>query len=713
MKYIFSVLFLCACMRAQSESGYALWLRYMPMGRDGEKIGAAQLSRIYLTAKLGDLAPIREEWSRASIGWFGQALQIGEQAGAGVIFLSVNEAAEAGYMKAEEARDLGKEGFFVHRSASSTFSPVVVVAGDAAGLLYGSFQVLRWVNSRSLPTSLHQAFRPRIQWRMLNHWDNLDRYVERGYAGESIWNWQTLPGVTDQRYTDYARANASIGINTTVLTNVNANATVLTNAYLQKVKALADVFRPYHLRVMLTARFSAPMEIGGLKTADPRDPAVQRWWKTKVEEIFRLIPDFGGFLVKANSEGQPGPQAYGRSHAEGANLLAAALAPHGGIVIWRTFVYHADISVDRAKQAYQEFLPLDGQFAPNVMVQVKNGPVDFQPREPFHPLFGALSKTPTVAEFQLTQEYLGFSTHLVYLGTLFRETLDADTHRPSAGSRVANIVSGSAYGYAHTGMAGVANIGSDINWCGHPFAQANWYALGRLAWDPDLDAGRMAEEWIRQTFTNDAKAVAAIRHMMISSREYVVQYMTPMGLHHIMGYGHHYGPAPWYDAAPRPDWNCTYYHQADSLGIGFDRTASGTDALSQYAPAAARNWSRPESTDPRYLLWFHHLSWDYTLPSGQSLWQALCLQYQAGVDGVRGMQEAWTSVSSHIDPERFRQVQQRLQVQVQEATWWKDACLSYFASVSGKSLPAGVEAPRHTLEYYKTLQFPYAPGNGR
>ena len=401
--------------------------------------------------------------------------------------------------------------------------------------------------ARISPASPSAAL-PNVKIRVLNHWDNLDRTVERGYAGQSLWDWSALPDSVSRLYTDYARANASIGINGTVLTNVNANARVLTREYLEKVAALANVFRPYGIKVYLTARFSAPVEIGGLATADPLQPEVIAWWKAKADEIYALIPDFGGFLVKANSEGQPGPQNYGRTHADGANLLADAIAPHGGIVMWRAFVYDKDVPDDRAKQAYNEFVPLDGKFRENVLIQVKNGPIDFQPREPFHPLFGAMPGTAMMPEFQITQEYLGASVHLVYLAPLYEECLRSDTHCAGAGSTVARVIDGTIGNRTLTAMAGVANIGAVRNWTGHPFGQANWYAFGRLAWDPDLSSAYIAAEWIRMTFTNADDAVGRISKMMMASREIAVNYMTPLGLHHIMYYGHHYGPGPWVDS---------------------------------------------------------------------------------------------------------------------------------------------------------------------
>lgn len=535
--------------------------------------------------------------------------------------------------------------------------------------------------------------------------------MERGYAGNSIWDWHRLPLYLDQRYTDYARANASVGINGTVLTNVNANAIVLTKSYLEKLAALANVFRPYGIKVYLIARFSAPIELGKLKTADPNDPAVQQWWKDKVDEIYKYVPDFGGFLVKANSEGQPGPQNYNRNHADGANMLARAVVPHGGIIMWRAFVY-SESKEDRFKQAYIEFKPLDGKFDNNVLVQVKNGPIDFHPREPISPLFGAMPQTPLMMEFQLTQEYLGQATHLVYEAPLFKETLDADTYEKGKASTVANIVDGSLEAHELSGMVGVSNIGSDINWTGHLFGQANWYALGRLAWDQKLSAEQVADEWLKQTFTNDPAFINTAKHIMLISREAMVNYMTPLGLNHIMGYGHHYGPAPWYDKGARADWNPVYFHKADTAGIGFDRTASGSNALSQYAPELRKEFENVNTCPEKYLLWFHHVSWNHQMKSGRTLWEELCYKYYTGVDSIRTMQKAWQSLKLHVDKERFEEVKMLLSIQVTEAVWWRNACLLYFQTFSHMPIPSSYEQPDHTLEYYESLSFPYAPGNG-
>ncbi len=605
---------------------------------------------------------------------------------------------------------LGPEGFLIRRLDAGEGTVTIITAQEDLGLLYGVFHFLRFLQMQQPLARMDAASSPKTNIRMLNHWDNLDRSVERGYAGFSIWNWHTLPEYIDQRYIDYARANASIGINGTSLTNVNANAEILTTPYLEKVKALADVFRPYGIKVYLTARFSAPIEIGGLETADPLDAGVRQWWQDKAKEIYSLIPDFGGFLVKANSEGQPGPQNYGRNHLDGANMLAEAVAPYKGIVMWRAFVYSEHDLTDRARQAYAEFVPFDGQFSDNVLVQVKNGAIDFQPREPFHPMFGAMPKTPLMMEFQITQEYLGFATHLVFLPRLFQEVLQADTYRMGKGSTVAKVTDGTLHGHNLSGMAGVANIGTDFNWTGHPFGQANWYGFGRLAWDTELSSETIAEEWLRMTFSNAKAFVEPMKKLLSLSRDAVVHYMNPLGLHHIFDTGHHYGPGPWVKDLSRPEWNPVYYHQASSHGIGFNRTKSGSDALSQYAPEVQRLYADPKTCPEEFLLWFHHLPWDFKLKDGKTLWEGLALTYQCGVEEVQQMQNTWEAMQPHVDAERHKQVSMLLAIQLKEAGWWRDACLLYFGQFSGKPLPEGVEKPLYTLDYYQSLKFPYAPG---
>jgi alpha-glucuronidase len=610
----------------------------------------------------------------------------------------------------QDLNQVGKEGFLIKTIVLEGRKVLLVTAHTDIGILYGVFRLLALMGQHQSLAEMSLADTPKIGLRMLNHWDNLDRTVERGYAGFSIWNWQKLPEYIDPRYRDYARANASIGINAVSLTNVNANALILTPMYLEKVQSLAQVFRPYGIKVYLTARFSAPIEIGGLETADPLDPNVQQWWTAKAKEIYGLIPDFGGFLVKANSEGQPGPQNYGRNHVDGANMLATAIKPHGGTVIWRAFVYSEHDADDRAKQAYSEFVPYDGQFMDNVLVQTKNGPIDFQPREPFHPMFGAMPKTSQAIEFQITQEYLGFSTHLVFLPKLFEEVLDSDTYSKGKGSTVAKAVDGSLYDKKMTGMVGVANVGTDLNWTGHPFAQANWYGFGRLAWDPYLDAEAIAEEWLRLTYSNKDAFVGPMKELLIDSREAVVNYMNPLGLHHIFDTGHHYGPGPWVSELSRPEWNPTYYHNADEKGIGFDRTSAGSNAVAQYAEPLRSHWNDPQTTPEKYLLWFHHLPWDYSLKDGNTLWDGIALKYQEGVDQVQQMINTWEHMEPYVSEEQHQEVAMLLKIQLKEAKWWRDACLLYFQTFSKRALPEGVEKPTQSLEYFKALKFPFAPG---
>lgn len=732
-------LFLVACtvlvaVLLQAEDGYRLWLRY-------DKIDDAALlqqyrntiSGIQLEPSSPTLSVARQELLNALQSLLdkqitsqqtitGNCIVAGTPSSSSIVkqFLSAGNF------------NLGKEGFVIRSTNIEGKKVTVIAAGSDIGVLYGVFTFLRLLQTHQHINDLSITSVPAIQNRILDHWDNLNRTIERGYAGISIWNWHTLPGYIDKRYIDYARANASIGINGSVLTNVNANALVLTKEYLLKVKALADVFRPYGIKVYLTAKFSAPIEIGGLKTADPLDTAVQNWWKQKCAEIYALIPDFGGFLIKANSEGQPGPQGYGRTHADGANMFADALAPHGGIVMWRAFVYDVRVqktnehfeegkthehsatiaSDDRFKQAYNEFKPLDGKFRKNVLIQVKNGPIDFQPREPFSPLFGAMPQTQLMMEFQLTQEYLGQATNLVFEAPLFKEVLDADTYTKGKGSTVAKVIDGSLNNNTVTGIAGVANIGNDIDWTGHPFAQSNWYALGRLAWDHDLSAAQIADEWLRQTFSNNSAFLDPAKTIMLTSRETLVDYMMPLGLHHIMGTSHHYGPAPWVDNAGRADWNPVYYHKADSAGIGFDRTATGSNALSQYNPEVQKQWNNVNTCAEKYLLWFHHVPWDFKIQPGRTLWDELCYKYNTGVDSVRWMQAAWNGLATYIDQERFEHVRMLLGIQEQEAVWWRNACLLYFQTISKMPFPANYEKPDHDLEYYKALKFPLAPGIG-
>jgi alpha-glucuronidase len=695
-----------------AEDGYRLWLRYEPLADSPRRAQySLELSQVVLDPISPTLLAARRELERGLVGMLGDAVAFTAavtRPGAIVAGTPRGSRAIASLNLEGLLPPLGAEGFVIRRTVLAGKPCIAVAANEDIGVLYGVFHLLRHLQTERDLDTVTARDAPKLRYRILDHWDNLDGTVERGYAGASLWDWHKLPDYVSPRYEDYARANASIGINGTALTNVNADALVLTEYYLAKVGALADIFRPYGIRIYLTARFSAPIEIGGLSTADPLDRDVTRFWRDTATQIYRRIPDFGGFLVKANSEGQPGPGDYGRTHAEGANVLADALAPHGGIVFWRAFVYANDGRGDRAKQAYRDLRPLDGHFRGNVALQVKNGPIDFQPREPFHPLFGAMPRTPLIAEFQITQEYLGFATHLVYLGTLFQETLGADTSSAGARSTVAQVVEAGAW-RGPSGMAGVANIGTDRNWCGHPFAQANWFAFGRLAWNHELDAGAIADEWIRMTFSKDERFVTPVRSMMLASWEAAVNYMTPLGLHHLMAADHHYGPAPW-NAAGRADWTPVYFHRADVEGLGFDRTETGSAAVGQYAPAVRERFASVETCPETLLLWFHHVPWGRRLQSGRTLWEELCYKYHSGVESVRAMQRTWDSLDGLIDPERQSHVKALLRVQEKEARWWRDACLLYFQTFSMQPLPEGYETPERTLDEYMSIRHHHVPG---
>ncbi|MCR4860475.1 MAG: alpha-glucuronidase, partial [Bacteroidales bacterium] len=579
---------------------------------------------------------------------------------------------------------LPAEGFHIHDSDGQR----CIDAGSEAGLRYGVYALQRAEVLGQAGPGMDLQEAPAYALRLLNHWDNLDDSVERGYAGKSMWEW-TSADIPEARIRRYGELCASVGINGSVLNNVNANPLVLDAEHIARVARIAAILREYGIRTYLSIKWTSPITLGALKSGDPLDPGVRQWWKDKAAEIYDAIPDFGGFLVKANSEGQAGPQDYGRTHADGANMLAEALAPYGGIVMWRAFVY-SPTSPDRANQAVEEFLPLDGKFADNVIVQIKNGPVDFQPREPFSPLFGRLRDTEMMLELQITQEYLGFSNHLAYHGTTWEECLRSDTYRDGPGSPVSGTVSA---------IAGVANTGQDPNFCGYVFAQANWYAFGRLCWDPGLDAERIADEWIRQTFLKPEgmsdrafgkKFVAPVRGMMMASREAVVDYEMPLGLHHLFG-GTHYGPMPW-ERLARPDWTPAYYHQADSAGIGFDRSRSGSDNVDQYNEPLASTYDGLQTCPENLLLWFHHLPWDYELKSGRSLWDEICLHYDRGIRTVGSFRETWAKLEPYVAPALYAETAAKLEIQQNDARWWRDACVGYFQTFSQRPLPPEAEA---------------------
>ncbi|MGN1218523.1 MAG: alpha-glucuronidase [Phocaeicola sp.] len=644
-------LFFCGCgLTASAENGSNLWLRQEP---SCQATVVCDIASPVIDVARKELASL----------WKG-----------GEVILRISAD--------REHYGLGDEGYTI-RSAGND---IILESSAEKGLLYAAYHLLRLQAEGNDCKNLDISESPLYEYRILNHWDNIDGTVERGYAGKSLWKWEELPTVISPAYEKYARANASVGINGTVLNNVNASVEILSDKYLAKVKTLSDIFRPYGIKVYLSVNFASPMKLGGLDTADPMDEKVAEWWKRKVHEIYSLIPDFGGFLVKANSEGQPGPCDYGRTHAQGANMLASALKPYGGIVMWRAFVY-SPTDDDRAKQAYLEFKPLDGKFLDNVIVQVKNGPIDFQPREPYSPLFGSMPHTPLMVEFQITQEYLGHSNHLAYLAPMWKEFYEYVSP------------------YSIKAVAGVANIGDDVNWCGHDFAQSNWYAFGRLAWNPKLSSSQIAREWLVQTFTDESEFLNPVEEMMLESREAVVDYMMPLGLHHIFAWNHHYGPEPWCEIpGARADWLPSYYHCADREGIGFDRTTTGSDAVSQYPDSLAAVFNSLSSCPEEFLLWFHHVSWDHKLKSGNTLWDELCYKYQTGVDKAQEFCEVWNQMSDYVDSERYQAIANRLKIQADDAVWWKDACLEYFRTFSRMKYPSGVDKPVFRLKELKKVR---------
>ena len=597
-------------------------------------------------------------------------------------------------LKIDKALNLG-EGYNLYARPAQQGDNIqyeaTITASNPIGLLYGAYELIRLQNTDAYNTgsgnqqnfskAIDETEKPQVGLRILNHWDNLDGSIERGYAGKSIFKWEeiklgkngkggSISKSLHDRLITYARANASLGINGSVLNNVNASPKMMTAEYINKVKVIANILRPYGIRVYLSINFASPMALGYTKTADPLDKKVQQWWKKKAKEIYAAIPDFGGFLVKANSEGQPGPGDYHRTHAEGANMLADAVKPYGGIIMWRSFVYGANHKgEDRVKQAVSEFKGMDGKFRDNVILQSKNGPLDFQPREPYAPIFDNIKQTPQIAELQITQEYLGQSKHLTYLAPMWKEF----------------------FGFVNpnklVGISGVANIGDDANWCGHPFSQANWYAFGRLAWNPSLSAEEIAHEWLVQTYENqDEKFTKPVEMMMMTSREACVNYMMPLGLHHIFKFDHHYGPEPDGFIASYPlEWCPVYYHKADAQGVGFDRSSKGTDAVGQYPEPYRSQYDNIETCPEEYLLWFHHVAWNYKMKSGSTLWQELCMKYNMGVAMVEVYRDFWhTSAKQYMKghEQEWQHTDSLLNVQLENAKEWRNTCLKYFQTFS-------------------------------
>ena len=597
-------------------------------------------------------------------------------------------------LKIDKALNLG-EGYNLYARPAQQGDNIqyeaTITASNPIGLLYGAYELIRLQNTDAYNTgsgnqqnfskAIDETEKPQVGLRVLNHWDNLDGSIERGYAGKSIFKWEeiklgkngkggSISKSLHDRLITYARANASLGINGSVLNNVNASPKMMTAEYINKVKVIANILRPYGIRVYLSINFASPMALGYTKTADPLDKKVQQWWKKKAKEIYATIPDFGGFLVKANSEGQPGPGDYHRTHADGANMLADAVKPYGGIIMWRSFVYGANHKgEDRVKQAVSEFKGMDGKFRDNVILQSKNGPLDFQPREPYAPIFDNIKQTPQIAELQITQEYLGQSKHLTYLAPMWKEFFDFVNPNKLVG------------------ISGVANIGDDANWCGHPFSQANWYAFGRLAWNPSLTAEEIAHEWLVQTYENqDEKFTKPVEMMMMTSREACVNYMMPLGLHHIFKFDHHYGPEPDGFIASYPlEWCPVYYHKADAQGVGFDRSSKGTDAVGQYPEPYRSLYDNIATCPEEYLLWFHHVAWDYKMKSGSTLWQELCMKYNMGVAMVEVYRDFWhTSAKQYMKghEQEWQHTDSLLNVQLENAKEWRNTCLKYFQAFS-------------------------------
>jgi alpha-glucuronidase len=714
------VLFLGFNHSASAENGYRLWLRY-------NKVNNPILLNKYRNSIKQLIFPetsptlnaARHELTRGLTGMLDRKLEKSNS-------LTMNAALLVGTpttlksllpMASFKAalNEAGNEGYTIRTMVIHMKSVTVIASNTDIGVLYGVYNFLKLIQTEKKITNLSITDRPNIKFRLLDHWDNLPNgrdtltgTIERGYAGQSLWDWAKLPQAISSRYLDYARADASIGINGAVLNNVNANAQILTLDYIKKAAAIANVFRPYGVKIFLSAKFNAPITLGGLKTADPLDPEVIKWWTEKIKEIYSIIPDFGGFLVKANSEGQPGPQTYGRGHAEGANMFADALAPHGGIVMWRAFVYDNKVSEDRTMQAYKEFHPLDGKFRPNVVIQVKNGPLDFQPREPFSPLFGGMPNTPKMLELQVTKEYLGDAGNLVFLAPMWKECLDSDTYASGKGTTVASVIEGKHNKNRISGIAGVSNVGNDTDWCGSNFAQANWYAYGRLAWRPETSSEAIADDWIRMTFNNDKSFIDPIKKIMLSSREAAVNYMTPIGLHHQMSaMNDHYGPGPWVgdNARFRADQTSTYFSRVDSIGLGFDRTSkTGSNSVGQYFEPIRSIFDNIQTTPEEYLLWFHHVPWTYKMKSGKTMWIELIEHYNSGIAAVKEMQNIWNTMQSKIDPDRFNEEKHNLAVQLEDAEIWKGACLLYYQKFSRLPIPEALGHPIHDLAYYQKLR---------
>ncbi len=697
---VLMIFMLAAVNFANAEDGYRLWLKYdLISDQDLLKDYRERIKGIMFEGESATIQIAEKELLNGLAGLLGKTIQEVDVVSADGVIVVGN----FNNLKLQKRVDLknrlqkvGDEGFVISNETINKKQVIVITANNDIGVLYGMFHFLRLLQTHQDIATLDIVSSPKCKLRMLNHWDMLNNTHEyRGLL--SIWYWNTLPTYIRPHYIDYARVNASIGINATSLNCVDADPRFLLKENLVKIKVFADLFCSYGIKMFMSPNFNAPIILGGLETADPDVDEVKKWWQKKVKEIYELIPDFGGFLVKANSEDEPGPGDFNKSQADGANMFAEVLKPYNGVVIWRTFVYDYNPE-DRAREAYDIFKPLDGKFAENVLLQAKNGPLDFSPREPFSPLFGAMPQTPLMLEVDISMGGLGKDVNLGFMAPMWRETLMSDTYSKGEGSTVAKVIDGSLDNYEISGMAGVANIYLERNWTGNLFGQANWYTFGRLAWDYNITSEQIADEWIRMTFSNDTSIIHPIKKIMMGSREHIVNYMDPLGLNMLMGWGGYRGP--WVDNSEHATWNSPYYHRADSLGIGFDRTETGSNAVEQYYPQVAEKFSSIEKCPEKYLLWFHHVPWIYKMKSGNTLWDELCYHYYKGVEGVREMQRLWNSLEGKIDQGQFESVQMLLKIQYNDAVTWRDGCVLYFQTFSKLPIPEGLKKPQHDLEYY-------------
>ena len=713
-KILFIVYSFVLCNFAYADDGYRLWLKY-DLISDNNLLQEyrGMIHAFMINGESATIQTAKDELERGLNGLLGASIPETNNLNEDGIIVVGNieniQLTETTDLKSKVEK-VGNEGFVILNERINGKKVILITANTDIGILYGVFHFLRLLQTHQDISSLDIVSSPKMKLRMLNHWDMLNSTHE--YSGLlSIWDWETLPTYIKPEYIDYARANTSIGINATSLNCVDADPRFLVEENLIKIAALADLFRPYGIKMFMSPNFNAPIILGGMKTADPYDQQVKEWWQKKVKEIYDLIPDFGGFLVKANSEDEPGPGDFNKTQADGANMFAEALKPYNGIVIWRTFVYVYNPK-DRAREAYDIFKPLDGKFAENVLLQVKNGPLDFSPREPFSPLFGAMPNTPLVMEVDITMGGLGKDIYLGYMAPMWREALMSDTYSNGkglpagqAGSTVAKVIEGTLDNYEISGMAGVANVYRQRNWTGNLFGQANWYTFGRLAWDYNITSEQIADEWIRMTFSNDTSIGNLIKKIMMESRENIVNFQDPLGLNMLMGWGGFRGP--WTNNSEHTNWNSPYYHRADNLGIGFDRTETGSNAVNQYYPQVAEKFNSLETCPEEFLLWFHHVPWSYKMKSGNTLWNELCYHYYKGVEGVVEMQRIWNSLEGKIDQEQFESVSMLLKIQYDDAVNLRDGCVLYFQTFSRLPIPEGLsegllteEKPKHDLEYY-------------